>query len=91
MAAGVTLTLKAVPGARRNAVQIAGNEVRVLVTQSAERGKANDAIVVLLSKKLGVAKSRIEIIRGAMARRKTVLLRGCQVAEIARRLAPSST
>jgi uncharacterized protein (TIGR00251 family) len=84
---GVVLTLKAVPGARANQVRYCGSELRVLVTQTAERGKANQAILALLADALGLAKTRIEIVRGTTGRRKTVLLRGCQLAEIKARLA----
>jgi len=38
-------------------------------------GKANDALIVLLSKEFGVAKNSIEIIKGKTSRNKTVLLK----------------
>jgi len=38
-------------------------------------GKANDALIVLLSKELGVAKNSIEIIKGKTSRNKTVLVK----------------
>ncbi|MFQ5621794.1 MAG: DUF167 domain-containing protein [Paracoccaceae bacterium] len=46
--------------------------IRVYVTAVPEGGRANAAAVKLLSKALGVAKSRIEILRGGSARTKTL-------------------
>jgi hypothetical protein len=85
-AEGVTVRLKAIPGARINQLQRRDDELRVLVTQTPERGKANRAIIALLADTLGVAKSRIEVIQGATGRRKTILFRGYQLADIQQRL-----
>jgi uncharacterized protein (TIGR00251 family) len=38
-------------------------------------GKANDALIMLLSKEFGVTKNNIEIIKGKTSRNKTVLLK----------------
>jgi len=38
-------------------------------------GKANDALIMLLSKEFGVAKNSIEIIKGKTSRNKTILLK----------------
>ncbi len=53
-----------------------GDELKVAVTAAPEKGKANDAVVKLLAKKLGVAKRDLEVVSGAADRRKTVLVRG---------------
>ncbi len=82
------MTIKAHPGARKNEIQVdTDGQVRVSVTQTAQRGKANEALVVLLAKKLRVAKSRIEVLRGATGRQKTLLLRDGQLDDIRRQLA----
>lgn len=83
---GVLLSLKAVPNAHTNQVMRRGAEIHVSVTQAAERGRANQAIVELLARALGIAKSRIEFTRGAAGRRKTVLLRGCLISEVRKQL-----
>lgn len=46
--------------------------VKVWVTAVPEDGKANKAVVALLAKALGVAKSRVEIMRGETGRDKLV-------------------
>ena len=84
---GVVLTVRAVPGARQNAIQLdSRGELRVWVTQTAERGKANDAIVRSIAKRLGLAKSRVELIQGATSRQKTILLRDCRLADVRSKL-----
>lgn len=44
----------------------------MFVQQRAVEGKANDAVVALLAKHYGVAKSRVEIVRGHASRIKVV-------------------
>lgn len=74
------LRLKVTPRASREAVEglvedAQGNLVlKVKVTVVAEDGKANDAVIALLSKQFGIAKSRLEIIRGASSRTKVIRL-----------------
>jgi len=48
----------------------------VKVTVPPEKGKANKAVIELLSKALKVPKSRIEIIKGETSRIKTVFIDG---------------
>ena len=84
---GVIFTVRAVPGARQNDVRLDDQGMlRVWVTQAAERGKANDAIVRAIAKALGLPRSRVEVIQGATARQKTVLLRDCCLAEVRAKL-----
>jgi uncharacterized protein len=53
-----------------------GVALRVMVTAVAEDGKANAAIVKLLSRAWGVTKSQISVVAGAADRRKTLHLAG---------------
>lgn len=46
--------------------------VRVYVTAVPEGGKANDAVIKLLSKEFGLPKTRFEIVRGHTNRNKTI-------------------
>ena len=73
---GTILPVRAQPGARRN--EIRGEQdgaLKVCVTQSPEKGKANKAIVDVLSKSLGLKKSQIELIAGATSHQKRFLIR----------------
>lgn len=67
---GAVIAVRVTPRASRNAVMLDGATIRVMVTTVPEDGKANAAVVKLLSKALGVAKSRLVLLRGASARDK---------------------
>ena len=71
---GTEIALRVTPKASRNAI-VAGEEgLRVYVTVVPEDGKANAAVVKLLAKALGVAKSRLVLVRGATSRDKVFRL-----------------
>ncbi len=81
------ITIKAQPGARRNEVAgYRGEALVVRVTAAPEGGKANEAIIETLAKALGVAKSRITIVRGMTSRQKTAEVEGLDAPEIRERL-----
>ncbi len=67
---GAVIAVRVTPRASRNAVVLDGDTIRVMVTTVPEDGKANAAVIKLLSKALGVAKSRLVLLRGASARDK---------------------
>jgi hypothetical protein len=50
--------------------------LKVAVTAPPVDGEANAAVIELLAKQLGVAKSAVEVIAGTSSRRKTVRIRG---------------
>ena len=79
---GVIIRVKARPGARRNAFAgLHDGALRIDVTAAPEKGKANEAIVALLAKSFGVAKSSIELISSPANPQKRFLLRGLQLAD----------
>ena len=53
-----------------------GGALKVAVTAPPEKGKANAAVIALLSKALGVPKSSIQIVRGDTSRTKTLRVCG---------------
>ena len=61
--------------------------LKVCVTQSPEKGKANKALVELLSKSLGLKKSQFELIAGETSHQKRFLVRGITPEELAERVA----
>jgi hypothetical protein len=67
---GAELAVRVTPKASRNAVVREAGAIRVYVTVVPEDGKANAAVVKLLAKALGVAKSRLTLLRGASGRDK---------------------
>ena len=84
---GTVLPVRAQPGARRNEIRgVQNGMLKVCVTQSPEKGKANKALVELLSKKLSLKKSQIELIAGETSHQKRFLVRGIAVEELAKRI-----
>ena len=80
---GTILPVRAHPGARRNEIRgVQDGMLKVSVTQAPEKGKANKAVIELLSKKLGLKKSQIELIAGETSHQKRFLVRGIKPKEL---------
>jgi uncharacterized protein YggU (UPF0235/DUF167 family) len=58
----------------------------VRVTAPPDGGRANEAVIALLAGALGVAKSRINIVRGMASREKVVMIESLTQEEVQRRL-----
>ncbi|RWR46305.1 DUF167 domain-containing protein [Sinirhodobacter ferrireducens] len=71
---GTEIALRVTPKASRNAIVVAEEGLRAYVTVVPEDGKANAAVAKLLAKALGVAKSRLTLVRGQTARDKVFRL-----------------
>jgi uncharacterized protein (TIGR00251 family) len=88
---GVRVRVKVTPRARGDRVEglaaeaDGGVALKVSVTAAPEDGKANAAVVKLLSAEWGVAKSTISVVLGAVDRRKLLHVAG-DPAELTRRL-----
>ncbi|MFH5776875.1 DUF167 domain-containing protein [Paracoccus broussonetiae] len=67
---GAEIAVRVTPRASRNAVIVEEGAIRVYVTVVPEDGKANAAVVKLLAKALGIARSRLVLVRGATSRDK---------------------
>ena len=76
-ARGVLLPVSAQAGARRNGITgVRNGMLRVAVTAAPEKGKANRAIIGLLSEALDVPKSAIELASGETASQKRFVIVG---------------
>ena len=69
-AEGAEIAVRVTPKASRDRILVEDDAIRVYVTAVPEDGKANKAVVKLLSKALGVPKTRLDLIRGATSRDK---------------------
>ena len=81
------LRLRVSPGARRT--ELAGRYAdgwKVRVTAAPERGRANEAVIGLLARRLGIDKTDVSLVSGHAARDKVVELRGLGRLEAERRL-----
>ena len=84
---GTVLPVRAHAGARQNAILGSrGRALRVAVSAAPEKGKANQAIITVLSKAFGIPKSTIELIAGSTSRQKRFLLVGFSQEQAQRKL-----
>ena len=80
---GVILPVKAQPGAKQNAIRgERDGALCVAVTQVAEKGKANKAIVEVLAKGLELKRSQISLVSGETASQKKFLVTGVTLPEL---------
>ena len=80
------LDIRVQPRAGRNAVEIDGERITVRVTAVPESGKANDAVVALLARRLGVPKHSVQIVRGHKSRDKRIRIEGISSVDAIERL-----
>ena len=84
------LHVRVQPRARRNeVVGWQGDVLRVRVTAAPADGAANRAVTDLLAEVLGVAASRIALVRGAASRDKLFRVERLSPADVRTRLSPS--
>jgi uncharacterized protein len=81
------LRLRVTPGASRSeVVGRHGDAWKIRVAAPPESGKANDAVVALIARALGVPRARIEIAGGHGSRDKTVVVSGLSETDVDERL-----
>lgn len=77
---GVTIRVKAVPGAKREQVAgVLGDRLKIKVSAPPEGGKANAAICALIAKRLGVKLDAVSVVRGMTNPEKVVRVEGVSV------------
>lgn len=64
------LAVRVTPGARVEALEIAEGKLLAKVRARPEDGKATAAVIELVAKGLGIAPSRVSLLRGATSREK---------------------
>ena len=82
-----SLKVRVQPRASRDqVVGYRGDQLRLRVAAPPEDGRANEAVIALLARALGLPQSRVSILRGHASRNKLVLIEGVDEAEVQRRL-----
>ena len=72
---GVYLSVYLQPRAKKNEiVGLHNGAIKIRITAPPVDHAANKELIKLLAKKLGIAKSQIEIVRGEMSRTKTLFI-----------------
>jgi uncharacterized protein YggU (UPF0235/DUF167 family) len=66
------LAVRVTPGARTEGIEIANGRLLVKVRAKPQDGAANEAVLALLAQALGVAASRLRMLRGATGREKLI-------------------
>ena len=75
------------PKASRNEILgFQGDVLRIRVTAPPDRGKANEALVELLASTLGVARSKVRVLKGHGSRNKMVAIGGLSTSDLQRHL-----
>ena len=81
------LLVRVTPAASRDALLgWQGDVLRLSVAAPAQRGKANEALLRLLSTALGLPRQRLRIVRGQTSRQKVIAIEGLDEAEVRARL-----
>jgi hypothetical protein len=78
---GVTLAVRAQPGAKKTAItgvyaEGTAAQLKIAVQAPPLEGRANSALIAFLAKTLSLPKSRVELISGELSRSKVFLLSG---------------
>lgn len=85
------LETKIIPGASRTEiVGWLGDSLKIKVAAPPEKGKANQAVIKLLSEKLALAEESITIVRGSTSQRKVFEISGITYQQLSQAL-PSKT
>jgi uncharacterized protein len=84
---GVTLAVRAQPGAKKTAiVGVYGEgdsaQLKIAVQAPPVEGRANEALIAFLAAVFDLSKSRVEIVSGELGRAKVFLLRGVSVERV---------
>lgn len=67
---GGRLAVKVTSGAREESVTLTDDAVLVKVRAPADKGAANEAVIAAVARTLGLAPSRISLLRGGTSRQK---------------------
>ena len=91
-AGGVTLAVRAQPGAKKTAItglygEGAAAQLKIAVHAPPLEGRANQALMAFLAETFGVPKSAIELVSGELSRSKVFLLRGVTLEQVEGKLA----
>lgn len=84
---GITLAVRAQPGAKKTAItglygEGATAQLKIAVHAPPLEGRANAALLAFLAETFGVPKNAVEIITGELSRSKVFLLHGVTLAQV---------
>jgi uncharacterized protein (TIGR00251 family) len=85
-ASGVTLAVRAQPGAKKTAITGVYGEgpaaqLKIAVHAPPLEGRANQALIAFLAETFAVPKNAVELVSGELSRSKIIMLRGVTLAQ----------
>ncbi|MEW6619266.1 MAG: DUF167 domain-containing protein [bacterium] len=81
----VNFKIKVIPKASKNEIlELTDGLLKIKVTAPPVEGAANEAVIKLLARKLGLKKSQIAIVQGQKSKIKTIELNGVNEDELSR-------
>jgi len=85
--AGITLAVRAQPGAKKTAIvgvygEGASAQLKIAVQAAPIEGRANEALIAFLAETFALARSEVELLQGDSSRSKVFLLRGVTLTQI---------
>jgi uncharacterized protein (TIGR00251 family) len=88
---GVMLAVRAQPGAKKTAItgvygEGSSAQLKVAIHAPPVEGRANSTLIELLADTLGLARNKVQIVRGELSRSKLFLLHGVTVEEVQSKL-----
>lgn len=83
---GVTVAVRAQPGAKKTAVvgiygEGAAAQLKIAVQAPPIEGRANEALIAFLAKTCGIPRSAVSVLSGELSRSKVFLLRGASLTD----------
>jgi uncharacterized protein (TIGR00251 family) len=92
VADGVTLAVRAQPGAKKTAItgvygEGATAHLKIAVQTPPIEGRANSALIAFLAETFGLPKNAVELVTGELSRSKVFLLRGVTLGQAEKLLA----
>jgi uncharacterized protein len=89
---GVVVKLRVQPRASKSQLSsLHGNSIKAKVTAPATEGRANEAVLDLLAKAVGIKRAQLTLVGGVKSRDKRILVQGMSQEEILDRLAGQFT
>jgi uncharacterized protein (TIGR00251 family) len=91
VAGGVTLAVRAQPGAKRTAIvgvygEGDAEQLKIAVQAPPIEGRANEALILFLAETFQIPKRSVEVVNGESSRSKVFLLRGVKLPDARLRL-----
>lgn len=76
------ITVRVIPRSSKNGLEWDRGALKARITASPVEGAANEALIALLARRLGLPKRSISIVRGATSRQKIVEIVGMTEEEV---------